>query len=211
MQTTEWAYPLSDAPLHACYSYAVPGHQQPLEMLLSRYADSFDCSAGARLLEELARRSATTPVSTSLTGEILGRHLPLHGFRSLMAQLVPQLATMMLNSLELHNAQDHHMHGQHILQLVAAPGMGKTTAATAMWAVLHYLCSTQDQLVVQGLRGVQGVERILQSFSPKKFLVFYLSFDEGEYLWQSQEPPRSLHLCLTLCHTRVCENKRLQL
>ncbi len=136
---------------------------------------------GRDLLGQLQHRSASAAVPKNISDTVLGWHFPLLGYRSLMLQLLPELFRMVYNHRELRRTPAEYIRAQHILQLAAAPGMGKSTAAIAMWAALHHVC-TQHALLSQWLPGFTvetselGAELIKRSFSPQTFLVFRLSF-----------------------------------
>jgi hypothetical protein len=154
--------------------------EQRLAMLIRDHGSSFDLGAGRRLLSQLRQRSQETAISGQLNSNFLEVELPLAGYQSLAVQLVPQLQKIMSNFRKRRSKPDAYKHTEHILQMAAAPGMGKTTAATAMWAVLHHLCTTGDDLV-QGLHtlGDDSIDRIKASFTPSRFLVFSLNLSDG--------------------------------
>jgi hypothetical protein len=151
--------------------------EQRLAMLIRDHGSSFDLGAGSRLLSQLRQRSQEASISGQLTANILEVELPLTGYHSLAVQLVPQLSEMMMDFKKPRGTPDVYKRTADILQMAAAPGMGKTTAATAMWAVLHHLCTSGNVLV--HTLGDDGVNRIKTSFTPSKFLVFSLDLSDG--------------------------------
>ena len=165
--------------------------EQQAAAALQQFALHYDAAAGQRLLGLLSHRAARTPIAVDSSARALGRHFPLLGYRPVIKALVEVLLAME-NNLELKTSDDYER-AQHILQLAGPPGLGKTTAATALWAALHYACccnssssSSSSSSSCHGLFPVTPVwqkmhQRILASLSPSKLLVFFLDFADGEW------------------------------
>jgi hypothetical protein len=153
--------------------------EQRVAKLLDKYSHLFDREAGPRLVNELLRRSGGL-LPASLNALNLGRHFPLQGYQSLLQQLLPELLQMFKNH-EFERQRDSYIRLQHIFQLVAAPGMGKTTASNAMFAALHHVYNTPpgqwSTLLPAGLASEDApslATRVNNSFGPDNFLVFSL-------------------------------------
>lgn len=161
---------------------------QVLAALRHRFGQHYDKATGQRLLQKLLLRRAKLPINSQHTGSSLGSHFPLLGYRSLVGALSDVLNSMEFN-LMAHTDPMTYKRSQHIVQLAGPPGLGKTTAATAMWAALHCACSSSGgggsspmkQLLPDDSPNWERMrQRILRSLTPSKLLVFNLDFSTGE-------------------------------
>ena len=79
--------------------------------------------------------------------------------------------------------EDYRRWGYHGFKLAGPPGVGKTTAATAVWAGLHHACTVNTQELLPAATPIweRMRQRILSSLSPSNLLVFRLDLSLGEY------------------------------
>lgn len=162
--------------------------QEILTALLQEFGQLFDEAAGQRLMQQLLDRGDGAPIQLQTTARQLGSQFPLLGYRSVVRALANELVSMEVNRQLLHSNPDSYKRTQHILQLAGPPGLGKTTAATAMWAALHHACSSSrvDDLLPEASEGWDRMrQRIQLSMSPTKLLVFGLNFAQSELLLAS--------------------------
>jgi hypothetical protein len=133
-------------------------------------------------------RGDSAPIQLQTTARQLGSQFPLFGYRSVVRALASELVSMEVNRQQLHSDPDSYKHTQHILQLAGPPGLGKTTAATAMWAALHFACSSicMDDLLPEASESWGRMRRRIHlSMSPTKMLVLGLNFAQSELLLAS--------------------------
>lgn len=165
--------------------------QDAQQLVIQHLAAVYDRTAGYRLLQFLQQRCLDVPVPQEASALGLGNYFPLMTYRAPVRDL-----SMLL--LEMETAKRIHCHmpdvyrrESHILRCVATPGLGKSTAAEALWPALHQAWQSQDILSAVGVAAgaVDGSaqadilklrRRVLNSLTPGRLLVFKLSFNTGK-------------------------------
>jgi hypothetical protein len=150
-----------------------------VQLLIQQYGGVYDSQVGARQVQMLQLRDQQLPAE--LNGEKLGQRFPLMGYRSILKQLAASLANMLLareaDPTLVH--PDSYTRENHLHQLIAAPGMGKTTAATTSWAALYHAYTNIDKYKallpeLSPAAAAALISRVKNTFAPDNFLVFSL-------------------------------------
>ena len=167
--------------LFACHLVAEPlTGEQRLRLLHALYEGLFDRGAGQRLQAEMQRRMRPTPIAQQ-QGLLIADHFRPLGYHTLAARLKPALVNME-ESLQAYldgGSLDTYQRADHILQLAAAPGLGKSTASRLVWVALHQELMQRPPGSLSALDVVLQ-QRVANSITPNNLLLFQLDLSEGK-------------------------------
>ena len=129
------------------------------------------------MLEQLRdRQRQLTLEQKPLFAEQLGNSFKLLAYRHPVLQLAEHLR-LMLKQHEWYcthprtdQDEDAYHRTEHILRLLAAPGLGKTTALRSLWPCLHQACTNLDQLSTNDFANLRSW--VTDSLGPQQFLVY---------------------------------------
>lgn len=159
--------------------------QQLINQCLASQYDSF---AGYRMLQRLQQRCPDAPVPQEATALSIGACFPLMAYWAPVRDLAMKLVCMESARRICFSDFDLYIRDVHILRCAGTPGLGKSTAAEALWPALHAAWQSPEFLsaVYQAAGDVcrDDVDklgrRLANSLTPKRLLVFKLAFNAGE-------------------------------
>lgn len=158
------------------------------ELVNLNLAARYHSSAGHRMLRHMQQRSLDAPVPQKATALALGAYFPLMAYRAPVHDLAKQLVGMESARSDLGDQRDLYRRQVHILRCAGTPGLGKSTAAEALWPALHTAWQSPEfRSAVADAAGDAGHAevaklglRLLNSLVPERFLVFRLAFNAGK-------------------------------
>lgn len=158
------------------------------QLIIQHLTAIYDGMAGYRLLQHLQQRCPDAPVPQQATALALGAYFPLMAYRAPVRQLAMHLVDMeCARRIEFANP-DVYRRGPHILRCAGTPGLGKSTAAEALWPALHQAWQSSEFLASIGAAAGAAAtadvtklkQRLLNSLAPERLLVFKLAFNAGK-------------------------------
>lgn len=177
--------------------------EQSSGLVVQHLAASFDRTAGQRLLRRLQQRSSDAAVPPYTTPLTLGAYFPLMAYRAPVRDLSMCLLNMETARRIEFADTDVYRRGVHILRCAGTPGLGKSTAAEALWPALVQAWQSPGFLseVLDAAGGAASPDatklkqRLLISLAPDRLLVFKLSLNAGEAFNARQQHSMKRSVC----------------
>lgn len=145
-----------------------------------------------------------TPISQQQDILQIASHFQPQGYHN----LVPQLEEKLVNMEQSHQAYidggdlDAYQRVGHILQLAAAPGLGKSTASRLLWVALHQKLKQRSPETLSSSEAVLR-QRVLTSIKPNNLLLFQLDLGTGKQSCHQPSPGSVFAPCS--CHSAAPE------
>mmetsp|Transcript_28609 Transcript_28609/g.62959 ORF Transcript_28609/g.62959 Transcript_28609/m.62959 type:complete len:796 (+) Transcript_28609:220-2607(+) len=156
---------------------APPPPQDRVKLLVEKYRSALQLRQQATR-EELERRSSPIPVyHKGVVG--IGKHFPLVGLNRPAHRLLKALKRMNRN-FQHGPALPNYRATDQALRLVAAPGMGKSTASTALWHEVFKIAQESEQLLQGDAYDQRLHARITSSLGPDNMLVFSMDLSRED-------------------------------
>lgn len=153
--------------------------EQRRELLVQRFGPLLR-ERVKNLPRQLAQRLGDIMVTPSPSRVLnIGQHFRLFSLRGPAQQLMKLLVLKDRQFYSL-SKMDKPMQHLHLLKVVAAPGMGKSTALGALWVEVYRLVSEHEDALRRQLqeRGSNLVDRVLCSLKPDQPLVFIMDLSQ---------------------------------